>query len=210
MMIPAVRSALPSKQPRNAKVERSRDPHESRRALVEAAAELFNTVGYNGTDSNRIARAAGYAPGTFYTHFPDKLAIFLEVYDVWVRAELEAIEQALSLKGGARSLRRRLAATILEHHRKWRVFRASLRALYALDARVHSARLAQRNRQIDVMARMQETRGGPIPTRARMLATLLLFEGICDAIADGDARTLGVRETDLLGTLVEAMEQTWG
>ncbi|MGG6497807.1 UNVERIFIED_CONTAM: TetR/AcrR family transcriptional regulator, partial [Bacteroidetes bacterium 56_B9] len=58
------------------RARKARDPQESRRALVEAAAQIFNTVGYFGTDTNRIAKAAGYTPGTFYTHFPDKRAIF--------------------------------------------------------------------------------------------------------------------------------------
>ncbi len=66
---------------------RTRNPEESRRALVDAAARIFNTVGYHGTDTNRIARAAGYTPGSFYTHFRDKKSIFLEVYRRWVEEE---------------------------------------------------------------------------------------------------------------------------
>ena len=59
-------------------------PEETRSKLVEAAGRLFNSVGYFGTDSNRIAREAGHAPGTFYVHFADKREIFLEVYRGWV------------------------------------------------------------------------------------------------------------------------------
>lgn len=65
----------------------ARAPEQTRNKLVAAAAKLFNSVGYFGTDSNRIAREAGYAPGTFYVHFPDKLGIFLEVYRRWVDLE---------------------------------------------------------------------------------------------------------------------------
>src|SRR3981189_941127 len=59
------------------KPRRVRDAQESRRLLVEAAAQIFNSDGFHGTDTNRIAKAAGYTPGTFYTHFPDQRAIFL-------------------------------------------------------------------------------------------------------------------------------------
>lgn len=62
-------------------------PEETRERLVVAAAQLFNRVGYDGTDSNRIAREAGYAPGTFYKHFRDKKEIFLAVYEGWVTKE---------------------------------------------------------------------------------------------------------------------------
>src|SRR5580704_6496409 len=124
--------------------KRSRDPEASRRALLDAAAKLFNSVGYYGTDTNRIAVAAGYTPGTFYTHFEDKRAIFLEVYRRWLDEEIAAI--AAVLESDEPSKRVRLARVVLEHHRKWRTFRASLRALYATDRVVREARLAQRRR----------------------------------------------------------------
>jgi AcrR family transcriptional regulator len=59
--------------------------------LVAAGANEFNRVGYGGTDSNRIARAAGYAPGTFYKHFADKRDVFLAAYEAWVTAEWNTI-----------------------------------------------------------------------------------------------------------------------
>ena len=71
-------------------------PSETRERLVASAAELFNTVGYHGTDSNRIARNAGYTPGVFYKHFKDKCEIFLAVYEGWIAAEWKAIEAELA------------------------------------------------------------------------------------------------------------------
>jgi AcrR family transcriptional regulator len=44
-------------------------PAQTRERLVAAAAILFNRAGYHGTDSNRIARAAGYSTGTFYLNY---------------------------------------------------------------------------------------------------------------------------------------------
>src|ERR1700752_2615921 len=66
-------------------------PSDTRARLVTTAAAVFNRVGYHGTDSNRLARAAGYAPATFYKHFAHKRAIFLAAYEAWVTAEWEAI-----------------------------------------------------------------------------------------------------------------------
>lgn len=200
-----MKSARPSKSASKPRPDRSRDPDESRRALIDAAAALFNSVGYHGTDSNRIARAAGYAPGTFYTHFPDKRAIFLAVYESWVEAELSAMSRVLEAEAGSRPLRSRLAAAILGHHRKWQVFRASLRALYATDPVVHEARLAQRRRQIETMAATLKSRGRPVPSRAAMLARLLTFEVLCDAVADGDSDRLGIAKADILALLAESL-----
>jgi AcrR family transcriptional regulator len=189
------RLASPARRP----PKRSRDPQASRRALVEAAAQLFNSVGYHGTDTNRIAIAAGYTPGTFYTHFEDKRAIFLEVYRRWLDDEIAAV--AVVLDSEEPSRRVRLARVVLEHHRKWRIFRASLRALYATDPAVREARLAERSRQLDLTLARRGRKGKQ--ARAEILAAMLIAEALADSIADGDVAALGVREADLFRILTE-------
>ena len=62
---------------------------------MAAAAEIFGRVGYHGTDSNRIAKEAGYATGTFYKHFKDKREAFLAAYEAWVTSEWNAVDVAL-------------------------------------------------------------------------------------------------------------------
>src|ERR1700687_38040 len=70
-------------------------PAQPRERLVAAAASLFNRGGYHGTDSNRIAREAGYSTGVFYKHFQDKREIFLAAYETWVVSEWKAVEDQL-------------------------------------------------------------------------------------------------------------------
>jgi AcrR family transcriptional regulator len=63
-------------------------PHPTTRArLVAAAREEFVDHGFAGTDSNKIARRAGFAPQTFYRWFKDKTDIFLAVYGGWQRED---------------------------------------------------------------------------------------------------------------------------
>jgi TetR/AcrR family transcriptional regulator, transcriptional repressor for nem operon len=185
----------------------ARAPEETRNRLVEAAGKLFNSVGYFGTDSNRIARAAGYAPGTFYVHFADKREIFLEVYRSWVASEWQAIAAAVAPEkaapAGPQSLR--IAQAVLRHHREWHMFRKSLRALTMTDERVHAARVAARARQIAQTSELLEARGVS-QTPARVYANLLLFEILCDAVADGDTKTLGLKERDILARLAAEVD----
>ena len=66
-------------------------PEETRARLVAAAGAAFEHDGYFGTDTNRIAKAAGYAPGTFYKHFADKAEIFVAVYEAWIAREWDGV-----------------------------------------------------------------------------------------------------------------------
>ena len=84
-------SPIPKRKPR-ARPRRG-TPDETRERLVAAAAAVFNRDGYHGTDSNRIARAAGYAAGTFYKHFADKREILLAAYEAWVTSEWSEVER---------------------------------------------------------------------------------------------------------------------
>ncbi len=66
----------------------------TRRRLLEAGRELFAEYGRHEVTSHAIAARAGYASGTFYLHFKDKLALFRELAEN-AAAELENRLQAL-------------------------------------------------------------------------------------------------------------------
>ena len=51
----------------------------TRQALLEGAEEVFAERGFEGASVAEITRRAGVAQGTFYIHFADKKAAFVEV-----------------------------------------------------------------------------------------------------------------------------------
>jgi AcrR family transcriptional regulator len=174
-------------------------PAETRARLVAATAREIERHGYHGTDSNRIALAAGYAPGTFYKHFVDKRAAFLAAYQAWVTDEWRQLEEIVADRpggadgsGSAATRRARAAALVdfvLGHHRRFRGLRAALRALVATDPEVRRFHRAERRRQLERMG------VGPDATqaqRARAALLLLEVERVADAVADGELRALGV------------------
>lgn len=165
----------------------TRDPEETREKLLLAAEKEFNSHGFLGTDTNRIARAAGYAPQTFYRHFADKTAIFLAVYERWWRAERDAIIQAVQgTKGEARLAK--IADTILAFHVRWRLFRRSLRHLSAEDKRVRAARVKARKAQIESLLAMPRRSR---VTKEEIYAGLLILERLADAAAENEYRDMG-------------------
>ena len=110
------------------------DPAQTRQRLIAAAATLFNRVGYHGTDSNRIAKEAGYSPGTFYKHFKEKRDIFLAAYEGWIVSEWEAFQVELASGAEPQDMARRLVELQLDFHTRWRGLRASLLELVFTDA----------------------------------------------------------------------------
>src|SRR5262245_24348136 len=101
---------MDEKGPRNRTLSAARPrrgvPYETRSRLIAAAAELFNRVGFYGTDSNRIAHAAGYSTGVFYKHFTDKREIFLAAYEEWSIAEWKKVATIVSSGGSDREIAR--------------------------------------------------------------------------------------------------------
>lgn len=175
-------------------------PEDTRERLIAAAAEVFNRDGYRGTDSNRLARAAGYAPATFYKHFPDKRAIFLAAYEAWVTAEWEAVESIVRGRGERTLLAERLVESTLARHRRWRGLRASLRALVAEDADARAFYRRQRRRQLRLLARLTSRDGQPRAEHAMLLYTL---ERVSDAVADGELADLGLTVDEVTALLRE-------
>src|SRR5437773_2567812 len=81
--------------------------------LLRAASAEFAQRGFAGTDSNRIARRAGFAPQTFYRWYRDKIDIFMRVYEAWVAEEL----QTIAALNAADAPAEQLADAMVSHHK---------------------------------------------------------------------------------------------
>ena len=62
-----------------ARTRRAARPETTRRRLLDAGRRLFCELGPHAVTSHAIAAEAGYAAGTFYLHFKDKLSLFQEL-----------------------------------------------------------------------------------------------------------------------------------
>lgn len=83
----------------------------TRRALLDAAEAVFAEHGYEAASVAEITRRAGVAQGTFYVHFADKHAAFLELVQHVNRSVREAGARAIEgVEGRAAQERAGLAA----------------------------------------------------------------------------------------------------
>jgi AcrR family transcriptional regulator len=169
---------------------------DTRQKLVLAAVKEFGQGGFAGTDTNRIARRAGFAPQTFYRWFRDKTEIFIAVYRLWEEDEREMIDGLLA----ANAKPAEIVDAAIAHHRDYLVFRRSLRALSVEDPDIRAARAESRKRQIErLKGWMKPSRKTP----SEIAATLLQMERLADAIAEGELADLDLDEKAARDVLVD-------
>lgn len=166
------RTAQTSQKPR------PRNPAATREALMTAAARIFNREGYFATDTNAIARAAGYAPASFYKHFADKAAILLAVYEDYVGREWAGLEAAMAGETVLQKRLRRALGFIIGFHGEWSAFRTTLRAVARIEPAVAEALKASRARQLGYLAAATGL------SAQRHRATLLMILGIVERLAE--------------------------
>jgi AcrR family transcriptional regulator len=179
----------------------ARNPDETAARLLGAAEAEFNASGFHGTDSNRIARRAGYAPQTFYRHYADKIAIFVAVYESWWHSEADTLAKLMRAK--PRPDLAKVADAMIAFHVKWRGFRRSLRHLAVENERVRAARAAARKAQIGAARSFM-----PGASDIEIYAALLVFERLCDAVAEGEFADMGFARGAARQAVIAAIADT--
>ena len=66
---------------------------QARAAILDAAQRLFRRQSYHTTTLAQIARAAGMSTANLYVYFGSKLDILYAVYEPWMHARLDALQQ---------------------------------------------------------------------------------------------------------------------
>jgi AcrR family transcriptional regulator len=123
----------------------------TRAAIVAAAHGLVAERGYAGCSVAVVAAGAGVATGTVYRHFPDKGALFAEVFRGATQREVDAVAEAAAEPGPVAERVGRAVETFA------RRALASPRLAYALiaepvDPRVEAERLTYRRAYRDIFA----------------------------------------------------------
>jgi AcrR family transcriptional regulator len=172
-------------------------PEQTRARLARTAAEVFNRVPYWEADTNAIAKEAGYSTGTFYRHFKDKREIFIAAYNEFVAEEWANIENTVQIGQTPGESIDRAADALIEHHRRWRVFRGNVRALITYDEELRELTYALRREQLKKIGLLRMRQGHQEPRELLSDAVhAMMFERVCDGIADGEFTSLGCSVED--------------
>lgn len=150
----------------------------TRKAILDAAAELFRSEGFEATTTRDIAEGAGVASGTLFNYFPTKEAVLATL-----------VSDALSRRGKKRaeeqhaSLEEALFAHAAESLRLLKPYRKHLRALLETalsplsngdgDEEGASLRTGHLERVME-LSRRHKVDGGMTPTVLQMYWSLYL------------------------------------
>jgi hypothetical protein len=100
----------------------------------------------------------------------------------------------------------RIVDIFLEHHRRWRGFRASLRALVSSDPAVRDYYRMQRRRQLELLERIRERIGGGVGSREADALLLFTLERTADAFAEGEVEALKVHPEVVRSMVVDLVK----
>jgi AcrR family transcriptional regulator len=101
-----------------------------RRQLLEVAASLFARLGYRGTTTAELAKAAGITEPILYRHFNNKLDLFVTLADEVGREVIQGWEDALKgVSDPAERLQILLAGNPAVHERGKGVYRVIFQAM---------------------------------------------------------------------------------
>lgn len=171
--------------------------------LIHAAMAEFAEHGYIGTDSNKIARRAGFAPQTFYRWFKDKISIFIAAYRLWEEGEWQVLTALMQQQAEPRQI----AQAVIAQHKAHVLFRRSLRQLALEHPQVRQARAQSRLRQVERIREWSGAAPDDTATTESLLVMLLQMERLADAAAEGELADMGFPDDALLQTMIHMISQ---
>lgn len=81
------------------RLTRAESQARTRELILESARQAFARVGYAGASIDLICEGAGFSKGAFYSNFPGKEQLFLELLAQHMAAELEELNRVLGAGG---------------------------------------------------------------------------------------------------------------
>jgi AcrR family transcriptional regulator len=184
--------------------------------VLDAAAELFAEVGYEGATTNAIAARAGTAIGSLYQFFPDKEAI-LQALAARYLEQLRALHDAVLTEETARlpwpELYDRVIHALADFHRAHPGFRPLFFGS-PTSAGLAAAEEVLRQECIGRVERMIASRAPGLSAERRALLAAInvdVIKALLPLSESADegfrARVLGEIKKLLLGHMREAIEQ---
>jgi AcrR family transcriptional regulator len=181
----------------------------TREKLIHSATLELCEFSYFGTDSNRIAKRAGVAAGSFYNHFHSKLEVFLEVFTHY--ADRERVDVFSHLRATPDRIKpsfESVAKVLIERRKQSAKLRASLEMLTRTEQAVVDARYLNQQKTIDLL-----WQGSSKPcthdVKSRIGLHFLVINAITDSIATDRYTHFGIVLAEATARIEQELEAVW-
>ena len=133
---------MPRIHNKNTREPRQKRSIEMKQRIMEAARLLFSEKGLHGTSSNEIVEKAGVSIGSFYSYFPDKRTLYLEVLESFINTvSAHILSDAIEFRYTGEGLD--IKETLYQYLKN--VFRS-----FDIDLRFHAQTIALRFTDADI------------------------------------------------------------
>jgi AcrR family transcriptional regulator len=131
---------------------------ETKRRLLHAALDLFESRGYHATTARQISVGAGMNPAGLYVHYASKEAILFELSRLAHEDSFNAIEAAQTAQGADEQVRSLVYAFTVWHGRNLKLARVAQHGMADL-AEGHFREIAALRRRIERVFGVEVERG---------------------------------------------------
>jgi AcrR family transcriptional regulator len=181
----------------------------TRNHILDTALEQFSQYGYHGTNTKKIAAAAGVATGSIYRYFKDKKTIFLAVSE-HLEAEMKKsiFEAGANLIFQTKDHKAGLSAFIqfvIDSHKKNRRFHREVLAMAVLDEQMASIVKTREQRIRKKLMEFFESLDNPIHVTDLEAATELIHLTVEEVAHQVMLRESKVGEERLVAQLIEML-----
>jgi AcrR family transcriptional regulator len=209
-------AAAPTPAPRKMRMNQEARSERSRAQILEAALDLFSTVGYHGTSMRDIARNASVSTGNVYHQFPDKESLFRALLDqYWAAVASPEFPFNQALASGAfpndlEALARAARASVEQYRRYVSLIYVDvvefdgshIRRFYTEMAGRFEAFLDQNRERLD----LERLRDDVSPLAAIMVASRFFLQYFAVEVLFGVPNHFGRDTEHALGDIVEILK----
>ncbi len=174
-------------KPRKARIREPKQKRsmETRRKILDAAADLFAEQGFDAATSTLIAQKAGVSIGSFYAHFEDKWEVFLQIMEKYSEEmyanTAKLVGQALEGKQDMGQVIERMVPILYEAHAAEGKLNQEMVKFAMVDERAQKIRFFWQRKEDQEMLRLLETMMGELrDPEATALVIHLMFNSVFD------------------------------
>ncbi len=160
---------------------------ETRKKILDAAAELFAEQGFDAATSTLIAQKAGVSIGSFYAHFEDKWEVFLQIMERYseemYRDTVSLVDEALSEERELGQVFDWVVPVLYKAHAAEGKLNQEITKFAMVDERAQKIRFAwQRKEDQEVLRLLEAIKGklGLEDPEASALVIHLMFNSVFD------------------------------